>query len=311
MKLEDIGFYTLSDHRAQQSSSTSPLWRCELLLTSRCNFRCPYCRGLRGDDISIDKAKDVLCYWFDGGLKNVRFSGGEPTIYNGLQELVSLCKGNGVERIAVSTNGSADYSYYAELIGAGANDLSISLDACCSAGGETMTGVRDMWQKVVDNITLLSADTYVTVGLVYNELNKDSIAETVRFASSLGVADIRVIPSAQYGSKMSFVIGATTLDKHPILRYRLSGRRSVRGIGAHDCHRCRLVLDDMAIWNGCHYPCIIYLRENGNPIGKVSSNMRRERYEWYAKHNSHADDICRTNCLDACVEYNNYANLYA
>jgi len=44
MDLKEIGFYTLSDDRAKQASETSPLQRCELILTARCNFRCPYCR---------------------------------------------------------------------------------------------------------------------------------------------------------------------------------------------------------------------------------------------------------------------------
>ena len=47
MKLEDIGFYTLSDERAKNSSLASPLKRCEILLTDRCNLKCPYCQGAR------------------------------------------------------------------------------------------------------------------------------------------------------------------------------------------------------------------------------------------------------------------------
>jgi molybdenum cofactor biosynthesis enzyme MoaA len=47
MKLEDIGFYTLSDARAFNSSYNSDLMRCELILTDRCNFKCVYCRGLK------------------------------------------------------------------------------------------------------------------------------------------------------------------------------------------------------------------------------------------------------------------------
>lgn len=46
MKLEEIGFYTLSDNRALNVSAWSPMMRCELVLTDRCNFRRPYCRGL-------------------------------------------------------------------------------------------------------------------------------------------------------------------------------------------------------------------------------------------------------------------------
>ena len=39
-KLENIGFYTLSDERAANTSDTSPMQRCEIILTDRCNFKC-------------------------------------------------------------------------------------------------------------------------------------------------------------------------------------------------------------------------------------------------------------------------------
>lgn len=48
LKLEEIGFYTLSDARAASASATSPLSRCELVLSARCNFKCPYCRATEG-----------------------------------------------------------------------------------------------------------------------------------------------------------------------------------------------------------------------------------------------------------------------
>jgi len=47
MRLEDIGFYTLSDARAKDSNETSSLYRCEMILTDRCNFKCIYCHPLR------------------------------------------------------------------------------------------------------------------------------------------------------------------------------------------------------------------------------------------------------------------------
>ena len=75
--LQDIGFYTLSDERAAQCSASSPLWRCELLLTDRCNFACPYCRGMRDDlrgTLSWGNACNVVDYWMQDGLRNVRLS---------------------------------------------------------------------------------------------------------------------------------------------------------------------------------------------------------------------------------------------
>jgi molybdenum cofactor biosynthesis enzyme MoaA len=109
MRLEEIGFYTLSDERAAKASGTSPMYRCEMILTSRCNFNCPYCRGLRmmKGDIDFEVAKTALQLWIKDGLKNVRFSGGEPTMYPYLNRLVRMCKEGGVEHIAISTNGSA------------------------------------------------------------------------------------------------------------------------------------------------------------------------------------------------------------
>jgi len=47
MKLEKIGFYTLSDYRARNVTIKSPIQRGELILTDRCNLKCPYCRGLK------------------------------------------------------------------------------------------------------------------------------------------------------------------------------------------------------------------------------------------------------------------------
>jgi len=280
-----------------------------MLLTKRCNFKCPYCRGINGDDITHKNALSTLSLWADNQLKNVRFSGGEPTLHNGLIDFVAYCKSKGVERIAISTNGSAGTELYMKLFGAGVNDFSISLDGCCANTHDTMSGTRGMFDTVVDNIRELSKRTYVTVGMVYNEMNKDSITDSIAFVHSLGVSDIRIIPSAQYGKEMNLQLPEWS-RQFPILTYRTSGSRLVRGLSSTDCPKCKLVLDDMAVWGGYHYPCIIYLRENGKPIGKVSSDMRQERLNWYNAHNSFNDAICRTNCLDVCVEHNNCANIY-
>ena len=308
MKLEDIGFYTLSDERALSSSMTSPLYRCELLLTDRCNFHCPYCRGLQnGGDLPIAEAKRILNYWISEGLKNVRFSGGEPTLYKGLPELVRIAKRGGIEHIAVSTNGSNTADLYRQLVDYGVNDFSISLDACCASTADMMAGGSSMWERIIENIKLLSTISYVSVGIVLNEINQNETKEIVEMAHYLGVADIRVIPSAQYNTRLRLNVVEDIVAAHPILRYRLTNNRHVRGLQQKDSPKCKLVLDDMAVWNGWHYPCIIYLREGGRPIGPVNEQTRQARYDWYISHDSFQDPICRKNCLDVCIAFNNKA----
>ncbi len=310
-KLHSIGFYTLEDERAANCSHETPLWRCELLVTSRCNFNCPYCRKRDFYDLSREEAWEVLNLWITNGLRNVRFSGGEPTLWSHLRDAVGLCDMYGVERIAISTNGSADLEVYLDLIDAGVNDFSISLDACCVSAGKAMAGIDNatVWDKVVSNIRKLSHWTYVTVGVVFTEDNVHDAEEIIEFAHNLGVADIRIIPAAQVSKQLPLLtIDPEILVCHPILNYRIGNiqkGRPIRGISKTDNDQCPLVLDDMAAENGYHYPCIIYLRERGAPIGKLGDNVRQERLEWFNNHNCLDDPICCENCLDVCVDYNN------
>lgn len=307
--LENIGFYTLSDERARTSSASSPLVRCELILTGRCNFRCPYCRTVGGRDMSTRWAAETLALWIKHGLRNVRFSGGEPTLHAGLLDLVVQAKAGGVERIAISTNGSADLELYRTLIAVGANDFSISLDACCAEDGDRMAGGRKGAFKRVENaVRELSMQTYTTVGVVLTADNQVHAEEIIRFADTLGVHDIRVIPAAQHGTGLPALSVSDVLRaKYPILNYRLGKferGEQVRGLSAGDPARCGIVLDDMAVMGDRHYPCIIYMREGGEPIGKVGDVMREEREQWSLTHDCLADPICSRNCLDVCRDYN-------
>ena len=307
-RLEQIGFYTLSDARARSASASSRLQRCELLVTGRCNFRCPYCRSVGGPDLSVSAGNAVLDAW--GDVRCARLSGGEPTLHPALVGWVTRAKANGVERVAISTNGSAVLALYGELLAAGVDDVSVSLDACCAEDGDRMAGrVRGAWDRVTTAIRWLSGRVYTTVGIVLTPDNQARAERTIALAHDLGVADIRVIPAAQGEAELPMLwIESDVTAAHPILAYRLAGLDSgeaVRGLRGSDSSRCHLALDDMAVIGGQHYPCIIYLREGGQPIGPVGSDMRRRRAGWVDAHDTHDDPICRRNCLDVCRDYNN------
>jgi len=319
-KLENIGFYTLEDYRIIQSNEFSPMWRCELIITERCNFNCHYCRGLEDyiygsrtkKRLTLDEIKTIIDIWCkDTPLKNIRFSGGEPTLHPNIKEIVSYAKMKGISRIALSTNGSNKLSLYKELIDRGVNDFSISLDACCAEDGDAIAGnIKGSFEKVVSNIKELSSLIYVTVGVVLTPKNVNNCVDIIRFAHDLGVADIRIISAAQWNSPIEGLnqIESHILDAHPILAYRVRNfikGRNVRGIRETDCHKCYLMKDDSVIAGEYHFPCVIYMREGGLPVGRVNSNMRQERLAFIDRHNTYTDPICKNNCLDVCVAYNN------
>jgi MoaA/NifB/PqqE/SkfB family radical SAM enzyme len=254
---------------------------------------------------------NLLKWWGNARLKNIRFSGGEPTLIPYLPLAVLLAVDEGVERVAISTNGSASPKLYKELVRCGMNDVSISLDACCAGTGDMMAGKSDVWKRVVDNITMLSELTYTTVGVVVTPDNASELKGIIEFADSLDVSDIRIVPSAQWNEfkTLDLNIHPEILRRYPILSYRignfLSGR-NVRGMSKSDNPQCPLVLDDMAVIGKDHFPCIIYLREGGHPIGCIYSHrIREERRRWFECRNVFEDPICRRNCLDVCIDYNN------
>jgi organic radical activating enzyme len=316
--IKKIGFYTLSDERARNASATSQMKRCEMVITEYCNFSCPYCRGLMpeifGDrklkQLSLDEIKRNINLWCDGmPLENIRFTGGEPTLHKDIRDVVSYAKSKGITRIAISTNGSNKTELYHELIDLGVNDFSISLDACCSDMGDKMAGnVPGSFDKVVHNIREISKRAYTTVGVVLTPENINQTIDTITFADTLGVGDIRIISAAQFDQAIPALgkVPEHLLKKYPILAYRVHQFKTgfhVRGLLPEDPHKCAIVLDDSAIAGQFHFPCIIFMREGGEPIGKVGPNMRQERLRWHETHDVHQDPICKANCLDVCREY--------
>lgn len=200
------------------------------------------------------------------------------------------------------------------MIAAGVNDFSISLDADNATVGDQMAGnIKGAWDRVIATIKHVSPKVYTTVGIVLNPENVQKFIGIVNFAHSLGVADIRVIPSSQWNQSLIQLtqISDTVKDRHPILKYRVNNFINgihVRGIKDTDTTKCPLVMDDSVIAGQSHFPCVIYMREHGAPIGPVSENMRAERITWMKKTNTHQDPICKKNCLDVCIDYNNKAS---
>jgi MoaA/NifB/PqqE/SkfB family radical SAM enzyme len=313
MKLDQIGFYTVTEERAARVGAASRMWRGEIILTDRCNYHCAYCQGLPfKTDIPFDLANLAIDTWIADHLKYVRFSGGEPTLYHGLPALVEKCHLGGVERIGISTNGTAPINYYKELVAAGLDDICISLDAAMPDLADRMAGVRDSrWELVAGNIGELARLTYVAAAVVFTQSNAGYARETIRFLYDLGVSDIRIMTASH--ASMDIVAAIAGIDEEilaacPILKYRVSNflqGRDARGIRDGDSHRCHLVRDDCVVAGEWHYPCGPYLRERGKPIGKIHAGMRAERQAWSESHDTHVDPICRAYCSDFYIDYNN------
>ncbi len=330
--LDTIGYYQVTERRAQQAAQGWPPLTCgDLLLTARCNYQCRYCNGLHlpglpgtpsatgapgapaaPSDMPFEVASATLAAWMAEGLRYVRFSGGEPTVYRGLRECVRLCQAGGVARIALSTNGSLPLRAYEALLHDGVSELAISVDAARPALADDLAGRPGQWARTVANLRALAPQTYVIANIVLTAANATATAETVRFVHALGVADIKLMTDTHcaHQPRALEVLGQLEpelLAAHPLLRYRvrrLLAGRDVRGLGPGDSPRCHLVKDDSAVAGRWHFPCAIYARECGAPIGPVGPRMRAQRQRWFEQHQALQDPICRRACPDFMADYN-------
>ncbi|TRX70975.1 GTP 3',8-cyclase MoaA [Carboxylicivirga sp. M1479] len=105
-------------------------------VTDRCNLRCQYCMPEEGiqllkhkDVLSLEEIAEVIREGAKLGLKKIRLTGGEPLVRKGIVQLVEMIKQiQGIEEIAMTTNGILLKKYALDLKKAGLNRVNISLD---------------------------------------------------------------------------------------------------------------------------------------------------------------------------------------
>lgn len=169
-------------------------------LLKACNFNCFYCRppSIRDfnqrDFTSPETFKAAIRLLCRMGIGKVRFTGGEPTLYESLPELVSFTKKlSGNIRTAITTNGRLMERIAPRLADAGLDSVNISLDTVDPRKFKSITAV-DCFDKVVAGIKCAIKyipDVKLNCVVIKNINDKEAKA-MVDFANSLGI-DIRFI----------------------------------------------------------------------------------------------------------------------
>lgn len=105
-------------------------------VTDRCNLRCTYCMPEEGVNLigheevmSFEEIIDFIEEAVQQGITKVRLTGGEPLVRKGIVDLVEkIAKIEGIEDLAMTTNGILLNRFADDLAKAGLNRVNISLD---------------------------------------------------------------------------------------------------------------------------------------------------------------------------------------
>ncbi len=147
-----------------QDTRRRPLRDLRISVMDRCNFRCPYCmpedqydrhfQFLHKDErLSFAEIVRLAKLFVERGVTKLRLTGGEPLLRRDLADLVGeLSLIDGVEDIALTTNGVMLPQHAAALKAAGLDRVTVSLDSLDPDIFRLMSGGRGSPEQVVEGI---------------------------------------------------------------------------------------------------------------------------------------------------------------
>jgi len=258
-----------------------PLRDLRLSVIEACNFRCPYCmpadqiaddHGLdAASRLSFDEIETLVRGFVRLGVSKLRLTGGEPLLRKHLPQLVQrLSRIEGIEDLALTTNGSLLARQAVALRDAGLRRLTVSLDALDADVFRALSGGRGEVGDVLAGIAAAERAGFAPIKLncvVQRGVNDDQVlplverfrgsGHIVRFIEYMDVGTCngwdagRVVPSAQVRDRIHARWPLQPLD--PNYRGEVASRyafedghgevgfvSSVSAPFCGDCHRARV-----------------------------------------------------------------------
>jgi hypothetical protein len=244
--------------------------------------------------------------------------------------MVRAAKQSGVERASLTTNGTRSAEHLLSLVDAGLDEVRVSIDADEPTLGATLTGREGAWRKSLQTLRGLGAARrrgvpfFLIVNTVVGPSNRARVPQLVEQFLALGVDDLKLItdvdtrgfladfPDANaVRAQLDALLAAHPPEAFPLLR------RKVRTVFAPDAiglaptvgpdWRCFIPLTERTVDREFYYPCSVYLREGGAPLGRTTDDpltQRARSAHFTATHTCASDPICQRYCLHCTRAYN-------
>lgn len=175
-----------------------------LSITDRCNFRCVYCMDPdfrympKQQLLSLDEYVRLVRISLSLGIEKVRLTGGEPTLYPQLSELIAALgtMRPSIRDLAMTTNGSLLHTMpVVQWQRSGLRRLTFSLDSLRPDRVQQITRTTTKPQGVINAIRIARAagfDPIKVNAVIMRGVNDDEVADFADFALEHDI-DMRLI----------------------------------------------------------------------------------------------------------------------
>jgi cyclic pyranopterin phosphate synthase len=304
-----------------------PLRDLRLSVIEACNFRCPYCMPADqiGDDygldtasrLSFDEIETLVRGFVQLGVRKLRLTGGEPLLRKRLPELVRrLAVIDGLEDLALTTNGSLLAAHAQALRDAGLRRITVSLDTLDPVLFRELSGGRGDLASVLAGIAAAKAAGFAPIKLncvLQRGVNDDGVVDLAAYAREHGnvlrfieYMDVgtcngwsreRVVPSIEVRDRIHARWPLQPLD--PNYRGEVAARHAyMDGAGevgfvssvstpfCGDCHRARVSADGQlytCLFAGAGHALRPLLAQSEDALARHVAGLWEQRADRYSE----------------------------
>jgi radical SAM protein with 4Fe4S-binding SPASM domain len=298
------------------SAKPSAPYRMDLAITYRCNNNCSHCYNARSrkyPELGLEEWKRVIDRVWEQRIPHIVFTGGEPTLYPHLTELIAYAEEIGVIT-GLNTNGRnlADPAFVQALVDAGLDHVQITLESHDAAIHDKMVAARGAWEETVAGVrNVLASPLYVMTNTTLLTHNSPTVKETLQFLGELGVPTVGLNALIYSGKGEEVDTGLPEEDLPPLLETaraitEAQGQRLIWYTPTQYCHFNPLQLDlgvkgcTAALYNMCIepngdvIPCQSYYQALGNMLEDPWKAIWEHPLALSLRNRSDVPEGCRT-----------------
>ena len=261
-------------------------YRMDLALTYRCNNDCAHCYNARPrqyPELSIQEWYSVLDRVWEIGIPHVVFTGGEPTLFQGLPDLIRYAEHKGfITGLNSNARRLSDDNFLNKLLASGLDHVQITVESHDPEIHDRLVQSNAAWVQTIAGLqNALKTPLYVMTNTTLLKQNSLYLEQTLEYLASLGVPTIGLNALIYSGHGKTVGSGLNEMELAPLLalareRTEKSGQRLIWYTPTQYCNFDPMQLDlgvkgcTAALYNMCIepdggvIPCQSYYHKLGN-----------------------------------------------